>query len=157
MAAECPPDLFKEFESSTCSWLRPEGDGQQFLYDALGEHMEFTGLTSFTIAKLDKETFEEWEKFEYWCDEMKHALMWKIVDVDSDSFQSAYEKSTPKKYFKSKSVVKEKIIEVLSDGASEDIENIMCVEIQCKTKKLFLIYFDSDAWTLGHGDSVFVV
>ena len=33
----------------------------------------------------------------------------------------------------------------------------MYVEIKCKSKKLFLIYFDSDSWALGHGDSVLVV
>ena len=71
MTAECPPDLFREFENSPGGWARPEGDGQQFLYDALGEHMEFTGLTSFTIPKLDDKTFGEWEKFEYWCEDIK--------------------------------------------------------------------------------------
>ncbi len=109
MTAECPPDLFKEFENSPGGWARPEGDGQQFLYDALGEHMEFTGLTSFTIPKLDNETFAQWEKFEYWCEDIKLKLMWDIVDYESEDFQYAYEKCTPKKYFKSKSAVKEKL------------------------------------------------
>jgi hypothetical protein len=157
MTAECPPDLFKEFENSAGGSARPEGQGQQFLYDALAEHMEFTGLTSFKIPKLDDETFGVWEKFEYWCEEMKRELMWKIVDYDSDKFVSAFEKLTPKKYFKSKTAVKEKIIEVLTDGSSEDVENIVYVEIKCKRKKLFLIYFDPDSWALGHGDSVLVV
>ena len=53
MTAECPPDLFKEFENSSGDWASPDDEGQQFLYDALGEHMEFTGLTSFTIPILD--------------------------------------------------------------------------------------------------------
>ena len=157
MTAECPPDLFKEFENSSGDWASPDDEGQQFLYDALGEHMEFTGLTSFTIPILDDETFEEWEKFEYWCEEIKPELMWKIVNSESEIFLSAFEKLTPKKYFKSKSAVKEKIIGVLTDGTFEDVENIMYVEIECKSKKLFLIYFDSDSWALGHGDSVLVV
>ena len=157
MAVDCPPDVFKEFENSPGGWARPEGDGQQFLYDALGEHMEFTGLTSFTIPKLDDETFAEWEKFEYWCEDIKLKLMWEIVEYESEDFQQAYENLTPKKYFKSKSAVKEKLIEALTDGASDGVENIMYVEIKCKSKKLFLIYFDSDSWALGHGDSVLVV
>ena len=53
MTAECPPDLFKEFANSPGGWARPESEGQQFLYDALGDSMEFTGLTSFTIPKLN--------------------------------------------------------------------------------------------------------
>ena len=83
--------------------------------------------------------------------------MREIVDYESEDFQQAYEKLTPKKYFKSKSAVKEKIIEALTDGASDGVENIMYVEIKFKSKKLFLIYFDSDSWALGHGDSVLVV
>jgi hypothetical protein len=157
MTAECPPDLFKEFEKNTGGSARPEAGGQQFLYDALGDHMHFTGLTFFTIPKLDDETFGEWEKFEYWCEDIKLKLMWEIVDYESEDFQFAYEKLTPKRYFKSKSVVKEKIIAVLTDGSSDHVENIMCVEIECNSKKLFLIYFDSDSWALGHGDSVLVV
>ena len=156
MAVDCPPDLFKEFENSPGGWARPEDEGQQFLYDVL-EHMEFTGLTSFTVPKLDDETFGEWEKFEYWCEDIKLKLMWEIVDYESEDFQHAFEKLTPKKYFKSKSVVKEKIFKVLTDGASDGVENIMYVEIKCKSKRLFLIYFDSDSWSLGHGDSVLVV
>ena len=53
--------------------------------------------------------------------------------------------------------LKEKIIAVLTDSATDGIENIMYVEIKCKSKNLFLIYFDSDSWALGHGDSVLVV
>jgi hypothetical protein len=83
--------------------------------------------------------------------------MWDIVDYEPEDFQQAYEKLTPKKYFKSKSAVNQKIIEVLTNDASDGIENIMYVEIKCKSKKLFLIYFDSDSWALGHGDSVLVV
>ena len=156
MAVECHPELFSEFEKSLDGWARPEEKGQQFLYEAQA-HMEFTGLTSFTIPELDDEAFAQWEKFEYWCEDIKLKLMWDIVDYESEDFQYAYEKSTPKKYFKSKSKVKEKIIEALTDGASDGVENIMYVEIKCKRKKLFLIYFDSDSWALGHGDSVLVV
>ena len=156
MAADCPPDLFSEFEKSLDGWARPEEKGQLFLYEAQA-HMEFTGLTYFTIPKLDDEAFGEWQKFEYWCEDIKQKLMWEIVDYESEDFQHAFENLTPKKYFKSKSTVKEKIIEVLTDGATDGIENIMYVEIKCKSKKLFLIYFDSDSWALGHGDSVLVV
>ena len=53
MTVECPPDLFKEFENSSGDWASPDDEGQQFLYDALGEHLEFTGLTSVTIPILD--------------------------------------------------------------------------------------------------------
>lgn len=156
MAVDCPPDLFKEFENSPGGWARPEEKGQLFLYEAQ-THMEFTGLTAFTIPKLDDEAFGEWEKFEYWCDDIKLKLMWEIVDYESEDFQHAFEKLTPKKYFKLKSAVNQKIFKVLTDSTSDSVENIMYVEIKCKSKKLFLIYFDSDSWALGHGDSVLVV
>ena len=139
MAADCPPDLFSEFEKSLDGWARPEEKGQLFLYEAQA-HMEFTGLTSFTIPKLDDEAFGEWQKFEYWCEDIKQKLMWEIVDYESEDFQHAFENLTPKKYFKSKSTVKEKIIAVLTDSATDGIENIMYVEIKCKSKKLFLLF-----------------
>lgn len=156
MAVECSPELFSEFEKSLNGWARPEETGQLFLYEAQA-YFEFTGLTSFTIPKLYDEAFREWEKFEYWCEDIKLKLMWEIVDYESEEFQQAYAKLTPKKYFKSKSVVKEKIFKVLTDSTTDGVENIMYVEIKCKSKKLFLIYFDSDSWALGHGDSVLVV
>ena len=104
MAVECPPELFSEFEKSLNCWARPEETGQLFLYEAQA-YFEFTGLTSFTIPKLDDEAFGKWEKFEYWCEDIKLKLMWEIVDYESEDFQQAYEKLTPKKYFKSKSAV----------------------------------------------------
>jgi len=137
MAAVCPPDLFKQFENSPDGWARPGPEGKQFLYDALGDHMEFTDLTYFTIPKLDDEAFGNWEKFEYWCEDIKLKLMWDIVDYESEDFQLAYENFTPKKYFKTKSKVKEKIIEALTDSSSDSVENIMYVEIQCKNKNFF--------------------
>ena len=123
----------------------------------ISSNKDFQNQIDILTNHVDDETFGEWEKFEYWCEEIKPELMWKIVNSESEIFLSAFEKHTPKKYFKSKSAVKEKIIGVLTDGTFEDVENIMYVEIECKSKKLFLIYFDSDSWALGHGDSVLVV
>ena len=157
MSAECPLKLFKLFRENIGGWVRPEKAGQQFLYDALGDHMDFSGVTAITIPPLDDAAFKSWEQFGYWCEEIKLELMWKIVDYKSTDFELAYEKSTPKKYIKSKSIVRTKIIQVLSNSTSDDVENVMYVEIHYKSKKLFLIYFDSDSWALGHGSSVLVV
>lgn len=155
MSAECPPELFKQFEESPGGWARLGEDGQQFLYNALGDHMDFADATCLTIPPLKNETFNDWQKFENWCDELHSDLMWKIVDEDDESFQEAHEKSTPDKYFKSKSAVRAKIIKLLC--AADLAEPVTYVEIQCGNKKLFLIYFDSDSWSLDHGDSVLVI
>ena len=38
-----------------------------------------------------------------------------------------------------------------------DSDMSWCEEIECEDKKLFLIYEDSDAWTLGHACKILVV
>ena len=38
-----------------------------------------------------------------------------------------------------------------------DSDMSWCVDIECEHKKLFLIYEDSDAWTLGHACKILVV
>ena len=38
-----------------------------------------------------------------------------------------------------------------------DADMSWCEEIKCEHKKLFLIYEDSDAWTLGHACKILVV
>jgi hypothetical protein len=80
-----------------------------------------------------------------------------MLDEDNSDFQIAFENSTPKKYFKSKSILKNKIIEILCDGDTQDIEPIWYVDIECDSKILYLIYLDTDAWVLGWGDSVLVL
>ena len=157
MPAQCSPELFKEFENEAGGTSRPGEKGQQYLYEILGDHLEFSNVTPLSIPFLDNKTFANWQKFEYWCDDIKNNLMWKIIDENDLFFQEAFENLSPKKYFKNKKVVKEKIIEVLCDKNSEDIETITYVEINCKNKKLFLIYFGADGWALGHSDSVLVL
>lgn len=157
MTAECPSDLFKEFEKCVGDFATPKGEeGALFLYTALGEHSDFSNLTHFVIPKLDDETFRDWMKFENWCDDIRNGFMHEILDEESESFLSAYENSTPEKFFHSKSLLNETIVSALTDGASEANENIIYVEIQCNGKKLVLLYFDPDAWALGFGESVLV-
>jgi hypothetical protein len=64
---------------------------------------------------------------------------------------------TPKKFFKTKKNLNEKIIKALRENATDQIESIIYVEIECNKRKLLLLYFDSDKWTLGFGKSVAVI
>jgi hypothetical protein len=156
MTVKCSPELFRLFEEGCGGWVEPNEDGQIFLYEAMsdGESYPFTPIS---IPKLDKERFENWKKFEYWCDEIKNGLFWMLCDEDDSIFQNAFKNSTPNKYFKSKSALKNKIIEILCDGDLCDVESTWCVDIECDSKILYLIYLDSDAWVLGWGNSVLVL
>jgi len=156
MPAICPPELFKFFQQSE-GWATPSENGRQFLYDAFYEYFEWSDLTPLSIPNLDKLTFQDWKKFEYWCDDIKRNLMWRLVNESDEDFKESYANSTPKKYFKSKAEVLKRVIDYCCDGSMEDVENILYVEIQCSNQKLYLIYLDHDDWTLGHGDTVLVV
>ena len=146
MTVKCPPELFRLFEEGCGDWVQPDEDGQIFLYEAMSDG-GFFPVTSISIPKLENETFANWEKIEYWCDEIKNGLFWILCDEDDSNFQITFENSTPKKYFKSKSAFKNKIIEVLCDCDLHDVELAWYVDIECESKILYLIYLDSDAWT----------
>jgi hypothetical protein len=83
--------------------------------------------------------------------------MWDIVDEKINNAEFNDENDTPRKFFKTKKKAGEAIIKSIRSSESDQIESVTFVEIECKNKNLLLLYFDSDSWTLGWGDSVMVV
>jgi hypothetical protein len=69
MSADCPPNLFKEFESGCGSFVKPDKDGLSYIYEVLFSHFEHADAINFTYPRLPEATFADWKKFEYWCDE----------------------------------------------------------------------------------------
>ncbi len=153
---KCPPKLFKFFENCG-GWARPDEEGQQFLYEALYAGFQFSNLIHIDIPALDNKAFNDWEKFANWCSDINGLKMGDIVDEKMINAEFNEENDTPKKYFKTKKKIKEEIIESIRKSDSDRIESIVYVEIKNKSKVLLLIYFDSDSWTLGFGDSVMVI
>ncbi len=153
MSAKCPPELFKEFEAGCGSFVTPNQEGLNFIYEVLSDHFEYADAIELTYPRLPEATFSDWKKFEYWCDEIKLGLIDDILPSDEDESDFFTKFPTPKKYFKNKKYLKSKIIDTLC----EDNEAVVYVEITCGEKNLFLIYLDSDAWVLGHGSSVLVL
>lgn len=159
MAVECPKELFEFFQSKCGDFARPtEREGQIFLYDALGEGFIFSDVIQIHFPKLDDKKFNNWDKFESWCEDInaKSMLMWDIVDEKISNNQFDETNKTPKIFFGSKQKVKEKIIHAICTSDSDNIEPVVYVEIEHDGKKLFLRYFDQDSWTLGWGDTVYV-
>ena len=152
MFLECTPKEFKPFVKE--GWTRYTKSRAVFLYNAWCDFGVPSGFASIDIPELDNETFGDWAKFEDWCDQISRQLMWQLFG-DSDVDLEAPETSTPKKFFKSKRSLKTKVIDHLC--RSPDTEQIQSVEIVCGKEKRFLLFFDSDAWTLGHGSSALVV
>ena len=68
MSAECPPNLFKEFEAGCGSFVKPDKDGLIYIYEILFSHFEHAEAIEFTYPRLPEATFTDWEKFSYWCD-----------------------------------------------------------------------------------------
>jgi len=156
MPIKCPKQLFEFFEVSK-GWARPDEKGQIFLYEALSEGFQFSDLVNIFIPDLDNKTFNDWDKFENWCSQINSLQMWDIVDEKINNAEFNESNDTPKKYFKSKKNVKEVIINLIRTSDSDRIESVTYVEIECDGKKLLLLYYDSDSWTLGWGDSVTVI
>ncbi len=160
MAIQCPKELFEFFKEKVGDFASPtDKEGQSFLYDALTNGFVISDLIQINFPKLDDKTFNDWEKFENWCVDInaKPMLMWDVVDEKISNNQFDEKNKTPKIFFGSKKKVKEKIIQTLCTSDSDEIEPVIYVEIQCDDKKLFLLYFDQDSWTLGWGDTVFVI
>jgi|TARA_B110000046_G_C12762362_1_gene301429 hypothetical protein len=151
MSVECPADIFKQFEDGCGGYVSPVGEGFEFMYEARSEG-EYLGLIWLDIADLDDKSFNDWKHFESWCNNIEPELMWEIVDEES------FENPTPKDYFKSKTAIEEKVISLLCDSErmAEGAE-LVCVEIESKNKKLFLIYDDQLAWHFEAKDSVLVL
>ena len=156
MSVKCPKKLFEFFEASE-GWARPDEEGQKFLYEALYEGFQFSDLVSIDIPELDNKTFNSWDKFEDWCSGIDGLQMWDIVDEKINNAEFNENNDTPKKIFKTKKNLKEVIVNYIRTSDSERIESVIYVEIECDDKKLLLLYFDSDSWTLGWGDSVTVI
>jgi hypothetical protein len=153
MEVKCPPKIFEEFQAACGDWIYPDDKG--FLYKALGEGLDFPGVVSLEIPELDDKAFDDWTLFEYWCDDIRNDLMYKLIEIEVDEDFDKEERS-PREWFKSKKAVKEKIIAVICSDEYESAD-VMCVEIESEEQRLFLIYKDADAWALGHGEGVLVV
>ena len=155
MTVTCPKHLFKAFKECN-GWITPDKDGQEFLYDALFQGFELANVVQINIPELDIKTFNDWDKFENWCSDIKNQLMWDIVDDSIANNEFNNKNNTPKKYFKTKEKVKQEIIKAICSSESEEVESVTYVEIECEGEKLYLLYSDSDSWTLGWGDTVTV-
>jgi len=156
ISIQCPKQLFEFFENCG-GWAKPDKEGQKFLYEALYTGFQFSNLISIDIPSLDNKTFNDWDEFEYWCSDIKGLHMWDIVDEKVNNAEFNDDNDTPRKYFKTKKKVKEAIIKSIRTSESDQIESVTYVEIECENKTLLLLYFDSDSWTLGWGDSVVVI
>ena len=156
MSVKCPKKLFEFFEACD-GWARPDEEGQIFLYEALSEGFQFADLVSIHIPELDSKTFNSWEKFEDWCSGIDGLQMWDIVDEKINNAEFDENNDTPKKFFRTKKNLREVIINSIRTSDSDRIEPVTYVEIECDDKKLLLLYFDSDSWTLGWGNSVAVI
>ena len=157
MIVTCEKRLFDLFFEAKGSWITLKGDDLDFLYTALGEGLEFSDLTLINLPELLESHLQNWKDFEYWCEEIRQFLMWRLVDESDPDFVSAHEKSSPLLYFGSVKEVIKLVLDVLTRSTDEANEPVMYVEIECDSEKLFLIYEPSDGWALGHNDTVAVV
>ena len=101
MSIQCPKQLFEFFENCG-GWARPDEEGQKFIYKALHAGFQFSNLISIDIPIIDNKTFNNWDKFEDWCSDIKGLKMWDIVDEKITNAEFNDANDTPRKYFKTK-------------------------------------------------------
>jgi hypothetical protein len=156
MPVKCPPEIFKQFYDRRGEEVCPNEAGQEFIYHALAEEHDFTGIVPIFLPELENDILRDWEKFEYWCDDVQYKLLWKLID--EGDFYDLDEDSTPIDFFGSINSITEKILSILRDPANEDSQSLVCSEIESDGLNLFLIYLGSwEGWGLGHSNTVLVL
>jgi hypothetical protein len=158
MTVACNRELFDRLKASVGEWVTLSGEDLDFIYLALGEGMEDTDLTMLSIPELKRKDFSSWDKFEYWCENIRLKLMWRLVDQEDPGFWEIYEAGSPASYFGSADVAIRKIMDVMTDPNDPENEAISTVTLVCNGESLVLVYPPpADGWALGHCNSVAVV
>lgn len=152
----CPKDLFNQLWNSRGSWFEPDSSEEKnFLCEALGEGLEYTGCHRVTIPKIPEGALEDWTLFGYWLDDIEPAVSLDDFSLDEHDLWS---EGSPKPLalIGSAEDLKRKIWSILRVILQKEV-GLVCVEIQASNKKLLIVYDNVDSWALGFGGRILVV
>tara|TARA_B100000780_G_C21082575_1_gene436032 strand:+ start:573 stop:1085 length:513 start_codon:yes stop_codon:yes gene_type:complete len=154
---ECPTDIFDKL------WdVRGSGTDNErcvaFAYEAMGE-IDFTGVFSLMFDEVRVEHLKDWGNLEDWIYDLGVGL--SLEDVFPQHHEDLYsEEILPCDLVKDANELKELVLRAVrakSDAGESGIVGIACTEITNENRTLWLLFDDSDAWTLGHGNYIEVV
>jgi hypothetical protein len=151
---QCPTELFEVFWSARGANTQNE-KAVSFATEVFCNHLEYTDLLFVNIPSFNSAILNDWDKLEYWLDDMQCNLdVQKVFEPDFDyTDESAPTPSTIIATFEELKVAALNAIFEENYGQL----NVGYVEIKNSGKRVFLVYKNFDAWSIGHGDSVNVV
>ena len=154
---ECPPDIFEKL------WdVRGSGTDNErcvaFAYEAMGE-IDFTGVFRLSFGEVKAEHLEGWINTQDWINDLGIGL--SLEDVFRHHYEDLYsEEILPSDLVKDANELRELVLRAVrakSDAGESEIVGIACTEITNGNRTLWLLFDDSDAWSLGHGNYIEVV
>ena len=130
-----------------------------FLYSMLQEIVP-TGLVEVHIPPLPKSALGDWEKFEYWLEDVHGTL--DVIDLISttnemDPYELMDQKTPAEVLGNSEQIVRTVVELIKRSGEKMTDSDIWVGEVTHDDQILYLLFSWMDAWSLGHGDSVEVV
>ena len=154
---ECPTDIFDKL------WdVRGSGTDNErcvaFAYEAMGE-IDFTGVFSLLFDEVRVEHLKDWGNLEDWVYDLRVGL--SLEDVFPQHHEDLHsEEILPSDLVKDANELRELVLGAVrakSDAGESEIVGIACTEITNGNRALWLLFDDSDAWSLGHGNYIEVV
>lgn len=156
MNLDCPPEMFKKLSAKVNSQFVAESEEEMdFLYKALAECGEPSGVMRIHIPKITNDALTSWDNFEYWLEDIDPLLnldsLGSYVDADLYSVEQS-----PRRYFGYMRELETLVVKALC-SLTPDGMWIACVEQGEDKKSLLICYEDLDAWALGHATDVLVL
>ena len=157
MAVDCPDHIFERL------WAAAPGEASgdevmAFAYENIS-HAEFLSAECPELPDPEEAAFRDWEALDEWLyAESIHVGGWEVTldDMIEPSFDiDGSEAVTPLQYFGSKTEFLAKLAGIVEAKMEEtgDFE-FCCLEVSREEKRVIIFYHCSDAWALGHADSV---
>jgi hypothetical protein len=154
---ECPTDIFDKL------WdVRGSGTDNErcvaFAYEAMGE-IDFTGVFSLLFDQVRVEHLKDWGNLEDWIYDLGVGL--SLEDFFPQHHEDLHsEEILPSDLVKDANGLRELVLGAVraqSDAGESEIVGIACTEITNENRTLWLLFDDTDAWSLGHGNYIEVV
>jgi hypothetical protein len=150
----CPDEIFGTFWKARGACTN-EKNAVTFATETYCNNLQYTDLISIDIPNFNAVILQDWYELEQWLGDMRRGL--DIEKVLKPNFDYWEENAPPPS-----SIVSS--FEELKDAALSAISEEDCgyhsvgyTEIENNGRRLFLIYENFEAWSLGHIDSVKVL
>lgn len=157
MSVVCPDQIFDKLWAAAPGHIS-DPDVMAFAYENIS-HADFLSAECPELSDLEKAPLRDWSALDEWLYEGSIQVgSWEVTlddliepSADIDGSESV----TPLEYFGSKAEFLSKLASVVEEKMEETGNfEFCCLEISSGEKTVTNFYDCSDAWALGHADSV---